>query len=199
MNSLWYIPLAVEFCSCQWSVYLVLVGYSCWSLLAEGLLHWFSSVFALGRIALPLPGGQAKKSARNLLQIAVCGFCLLKTFHAALEDDNENCGLSVFSPWAETLVPHSSVHPQGKALSHSCLPGLHPHSVLTQPVTVCISGMRPRLESPNPADSCVELPHFSSQGRKGGILLVLPFVGPLLGEQSPNCAVYGSPELRAHS
>ena len=50
----------------------------------------------------------------------------------------------ISSPWAESLEPHSSVHPQGK-VSPSCLPGLYPHSVLPQPVAqhFCLRRLTP--------------------------------------------------------
>ena len=53
-----------------------------------------------GRIEPPLPGGQAQCKQ---LQIALCGFCLLKAFYLALEDEN-GCA-PVSSPAAEKLPP----------------------------------------------------------------------------------------------
>ena len=80
----------------------------------------------------------------NLLQIVLCGFCSLKAFCLALEDEGENGGLPISSLRDKSSGPHSSVHPQGKAVNPSCLPGLPPHSVLTQPGTnLSVSGMRP--------------------------------------------------------
>ena len=37
--------------------------------------------------------------------------------------------------WKDEGWRHSKVNLQGKVVNHSCLPGLHPHSMLTQPVT----------------------------------------------------------------
>lgn len=73
----------------------------------------------------------------NLLWIALCGFCFLKVFSRALEDENENGSLLVSSPRGKNWRPHCSVCPQGKVVSHSHLPGLPSYPVLTQPVTSC--------------------------------------------------------------
>lgn len=84
----------------------------------------------LGRIALLLPRCQAKSSA-----LVCSGFCSLKVLCASLQDENENGSLPNSRPGAKSLRPHSSAHPQGKAVNRSWLPGLRPLSVLTQPVT----------------------------------------------------------------
>ena len=89
--------------------------------------------FCPGQICITFAGGGARLS--NQLQIALCGFCSLKSFCISLENENEKGSLPISSPGAKSQGPHSSVFPQGKAVNHSCLPGLHSHSMLTQPVT----------------------------------------------------------------
>lgn len=78
------------------------------------------------------------------LRIALCGFCTLKAFDAALEDENENGNLPFSIPGAErTGISLFSV-PSGKS-SHSSFSGFCPHFVFTKLVTehFCL-----RLENP---------------------------------------------------
>ena len=101
MNSIYYFSLALEFCSPVWLISFVIVDVL-GDLLGEGLLHWFSGVFAPGRITPPLLGCHTKKG----LLIALLGFCSPKAFHRALEDESENRGLPISSPRAKNLGPH---------------------------------------------------------------------------------------------
>ena len=106
------------------------------------------------------------------LQIALCGFCSLKAFWAALEDENENGGLLISSPGIER--------------SHSllCLPGFCLHSVFTQPVTKHFYlKHRPPFDFPNFADPCSPHSHCASRGEGGGLAQFF-----LLGKWSPDCS-----------
>ena len=68
-----------------------------------------------------------------------------------------------------------SVHPQGKAVSHSCLPGFCLHSVLTQPMTEHFFLRHTTLFVCLATHFCTILPRG---GRE--VSLVLLFVRPLL-------------------
>lgn len=120
------------------------------------------------------------------LQIALCGFCSLKAFWAALEDENENGGLLISSPGIER--------------SHSllCLPGFCLHSVFTQPVTKHFYlKHRPPFDFPNFADPCSSHSHCASGGKEE----VLPSFSCLESGHLtvPRFGVYGNTELNAHS
>lgn len=124
-------------------------------------------------------------------------FFPLKAFHKALEDENKNGSLPISSHGAKSSCPpHSSVHPQGKAVNNSCLPGLHLHSVLTQTVTKCfyLRHMTPLWLS-KPCRLLWRAPCHSSWGKMGDLAAVLLIAGSLLGQQSPACmwfVVYGT-------
>ena len=99
--------------------------------------------------------------------------------------------------------PHSSVYPQGKGVSHSHLPGLLPHSMLTQPVTehFYLKHVTPFQVSNFYRLLCAPVPLLPGEGggfsrgychllgpcSESGHLTVLWFM------------VYGNPPLRAHS
>lgn len=77
------------------------------------------------------------------------------------------------SPDPELNIPalHSSVSPHRKAINHSFLPGFLPHSSPSLWLGVIMSGMPPRLESPNFTDSWVVDSYHSSQVKVGGLSL----------------------------
>lgn len=54
-----------------------------------------------GEVACPWQGAKLSKQ----LQIALCGFCSLKAFCAALEDENENSSLPISGPGTEPGDP----------------------------------------------------------------------------------------------
>ena len=123
----------------------------------------------------------------TLLWIAPGVFCSLKAFCAGLEDWKWKMATSK----VESSGPHPSVYPQGKAVNHSCLsiPDPTPCSPSLR-LSISISGTWPYFEASNTADSCVMHIHNSSLEEKGGVLLILPLAGPLLGELL--CWLYGS-------
>ena len=129
-----------------------------------------------GRTHCPCQGARLS----NLLLIDLSGFCFWKAFPEALEDENENGGLPISSPRAETLRPHSSGCPWGKYVNLFCLPGLclhwaHPDQMfLSQALNPILSPKLCRLLWCTPAPLLL--------GRKGCLLAVLLLVGLLLGE-----------------
>uniref|UniRef100_A0A452QYI8 FGFR1 oncogene partner 2 n=1 Tax=Ursus americanus TaxID=9643 RepID=A0A452QYI8_URSAM len=135
------------------------------------------------------------------LWFALCGFCSLKAFRAALEDENENGGLPISSPGAESLGARSLVRPQGKAVNRSCLPGLQPHSVLTRPVTERFY-LWHTAQFGVSKPSRFRLPCRSSRGRKGSLPGSAACWAPYWksrGPTVPGITVYGHPKLGAHS
>ena len=106
------------------------------------------------------------------------------------------------APELKARVPHPSVHPKGKAVSHSCFPDLHLPSMFTQPVTdlflpqPCHPASRfQTLQNPR-AYSCAAPPG----GASGSLPVLLPLTDPLLGEWLPNQApVHRLPEPRVES
>jgi len=86
------------------------------------------------------------------------------------------------------LGPLSSVSPQRKAASHSRLPGLRPHSMLTRPVAehFYLWHLTPcGVSKPSRSLRCALA--LLLPGEKGS-LPDLPLVGSLMEEQWPNCA-----------
>jgi len=148
------IPLALEFCHSHWSVNLVLAGCSCWS--SGGGACCCSSQMSLPEAELPHPSGSRLS---NLLGFALGSFCSLQAFPLALEAESENGGL-----------PISAMGPQRKAVTHSPLPDIWPHSVLTRPVTkhFCLWHPTPCGVS-KPSRSLGALPRRSPWGRKGSL------------------------------
>ena len=136
----------------------------------------------------------------NLLQIVLCGFCSLKAFCPALEDENENGSLPVSSPGAGSLGPYSSVLPQRKAVNHSCLPGLYLHSVLTQPVTDRLylrHTTQFQVSKPFRLLRCAPMLLLLGEDGSWGIGDSAA-AGPLLRQQSPTApcfVVYGNAKL----
>lgn len=114
---------------------LVLAGCACRSSGGRGCCCVDSQVS-------PTRGGTAL--ARGPGWIALYDFCSLKTFTSTLEDESENSSLPVSSLGAQSVGPYSSVHPQGEAVHHSCLPGPHctPSSLSLCP-SLSISGLGP--------------------------------------------------------
>ena len=136
------IPLGLEFHGSHCLVNLFVAGGPCWSSGAGAFC--FDSHVSLPRVQLYHPCQRARLS--NLLWFALCGFCSVKAFCSALEDENENGSLSISGPRAESLGPHSSVCPPGRAGNHSI--SLVSVRTLCSPVlwqSVSISGMRPQL------------------------------------------------------
>lgn len=89
-------------------------------------------------------------------------------------------------------------------LNHSCLPGFHPNSLFTQPVTECfISGTWPSFESPNVMDSHGTDPRHSSQERGGGVWPSFRLLlGPCPGHKSRTVqqfTVYDNTQQKASS
>ena len=118
------------------------------------------------------------------LWIALCGFYFLKSFCAALENENKNGGFPISSPGAESSPPsphphpNSSVHSQGKVV---CLVSLVSARTPWSPsiwLSVSISGTWFCFESPNPEDSCSTNVCCSSWGRKG-LTSAAPWWAPL--------------------
>ena len=91
---------------------------------------------------------------------------------------------------------------QRKAVSHSCLPGLYPHSVLTRPVTEHFYLWHTTcLESPDPADCCCALLCCSSPGEEGEspqFCCLLDSSSKSSGPTVLPITVYGDSVLRAH-
>ena len=107
---------------------------------------------SLPQVELYCPCQEARLT--NLLQIALVGFCSLKTLCSALEDESENDGLSISSPRAKSVGPHSLMQCQGKVVSQSCIPGPCVHWLLTWLwLSLSVSGTWSSFGSLNPADS----------------------------------------------
>ena len=175
MNSICYIPLKLKFRSSQYSANLFLAGCSCWS--SRDRVCWVDCQVSLPLTELHHPSQGARPS--NWLWTALCGFCTLKAFIKALEDENENGSFPISSPRAESSgTPLLNVH-SGKS-NHSYLPSLP--SMLCSPslwLSISISETLFHFEFPNPADSWSMLPHRFSRGERK-VSQVLLFVGPLL-------------------
>ena len=103
----------------------------------------------------------------------LCGFCFLKAFHAALEDESENGGF-----------PTAALEPKAQSLLFSALAGKSSHSLLSPSLvsvhtlhtpslglSISISGTQPHLESPN-----LQMPKACSHAAppRGGKRGVLP-------------------------
>lgn len=129
----------------------------------------------------------------NLHQIALCGFCSLKAFCTALEDENENGGLPVFNPGTESSGPHFSVYPRKiieSFLSPCSLSTLHGHRAYDH--AFLSQAYNPILNSPNPEDSCDFHWHYFSRTWWGCLTGALLLTGRLVGEQLVDHAVFHS-------
>ena len=147
------IPLVLGFCCSPWLVNLVLARMFLLIFWGRGLLQWFSNVFARGGLALPLPG----VGLNNLLRFALRSFCSLQAFLTASEEKSENGSLPISTPEEpRTRGPAPQCAPREKQSippvsgCTPCSPGLW--------LSIFISGTRPHVESPNPADPCGALP-----------------------------------------
>ena len=104
---------------------------------------------------------------------------------------------------ASQSPPHSSVSPQRKAVNHSCLPGLRPHSVLTRPMTerFCLWHPTPGgISKPSRSLWCAPAPLLpGEEGESPQICRLLCPCWRSSGLTVLRIMVYGNPELRARA
>ena len=122
----------------------------------------------------------------------LCGFCFLKAFHAALEDESENGGFSTaaLEPKAQSLLFSALAGKSSHSLLSPSLVSVHTLHTPSLGLSISISGTQPHLEF----QTCRCLRHvlmlLLPEEERGGSCPVLPLagplLGPLLGEQSPD-------------
>lgn len=118
-----------------------------------------------GRIAPPLAGDQTRY---KWLQIALSG-CFAAWSISVLLWGMKMVAPGSLGPKLKVCTPNSSMSPHRKAVNYYCLPGFHPSSVFTQPVTnhfFYLCHMTP-FESPNFIDSCSVHLHIPPRGTRG--------------------------------